>query len=172
MNSAPAGGVPRIAPVGLADLPVLAALHAACFPDDPWSQQAIADVLAMPGACGWLAYRAEDGEPAAFLLALFLVPEVEILSIGVAPESRRRGLARRLIELVVDLARRRGAREVLLEVAEDNKAAQRLYAQTGFESIGRRPNYYKRGDVTGAVAALSLRLRLEAEHENKASGIA
>ncbi|HEY0525646.1 MAG TPA: GNAT family N-acetyltransferase [Stellaceae bacterium] len=159
----------RVAQVGVADLPVVAALHAACFPEDPWSPQAVADVLAMPGASGWLAYGA-DGMPAAFLLALSLVPEVEILSIGVAPVARRRGLARRLIELLVELARQRGAREVLLEVAEDNAAARRLYAQAGFEPIGRRPNYYKRGD--DAVAALSLRLILGSGRENKASGTA
>jgi ribosomal-protein-alanine N-acetyltransferase len=160
-------GDAHVAPIGIADLPVVAALHAACFPDDPWSPQAIADVLAMPGASGCLAY-CRDGTPAAFLLALSLVPEVEILSIGVAPGARRRGLARRLIESLAELARRRGAREVHLEVAEDNRAARQLYAQAGFEPVGRRPNYYKRGD--GAVAALSLRLILDSEYENKPHG--
>ena len=37
--------------------------------------------------------------------------------------------------------------EVLLEVREDNEAAQRLYAGEGFTVLGRRRGYYEQGRV-------------------------
>ncbi len=43
-----------------------------------------------------------------------------------------------------------------LEVAEDNHAAQALYAATGFDRVGRRPGY-DRQPGGAAVAALVLR---------------
>jgi len=48
-----------------------------------------------------------------------------------------------------------GARRVFLEVAEDNWAARRLYAALGFAPVGRRRNYYRRGQ--DFVAALTMR---------------
>ena len=48
-----------------------------------------------------------------------------------------------------------GTRRIFLEVAEDNWAARRLYAAIGFAPVGRRRNYYRRGQ--GFVAALTMR---------------
>ena len=41
--------------IAAGDAAVLAALHGECFPDDPWDEQAVHEVLAMPGAFGFLA---------------------------------------------------------------------------------------------------------------------
>jgi ribosomal protein S18 acetylase RimI-like enzyme len=54
--------------------------------------------------------------------------------IGVVPAARRRGLARALMEAVLDAARERGLSEVRLEVLEQNEAAYRLYDALGFET--------------------------------------
>ncbi len=61
--------------------------------------------------------------------------ELEILNIAVAPEARRRGIATALIESL-------DAPVVFLEVRESNTPAQRLYKQLGFQTVGRRENYY------------------------------
>jgi ribosomal-protein-alanine N-acetyltransferase len=63
-----------------------------------------------------------------------------------------------LLAALVDEARRRGARALFLEVADDNTAARRLYAARGFVQVGRRANYYRR--AAGLVDALVLRLLL------------
>lgn len=58
---------------------------------------------------------------------------VYISSMAVRTAWRGRGLARRLLEEVVDDGRRRGLEEVLLHVDEENEAALKLYLSSGFE---------------------------------------
>jgi ribosomal-protein-alanine N-acetyltransferase len=141
--------------VSASDSDVLAALHGECFPDDPWGPQAVAEVLAMPGAFGFLAVELPAETPSGFLLALALPEECEILALGVRPASRRRGIAASLLAGL--LAAMNGAgRAVLLEVAEDNAAALGLYGGAGFAKVGCRPAYYRRG-AARTVAALQLR---------------
>jgi [ribosomal protein S18]-alanine N-acetyltransferase len=140
----------RVDSVGPFDLQVLAILHAACF-DDRWDEPAIAALLAMPGAFGLLASAV--GLPAGFLLARVAADEAEILSIGVAPDRRRRGVGGHLLERALDCAAGGGGVRVLLEVAEDNIAARAFYLRYGFAVVGRRSGYYRRA-AGSPVAAL------------------
>ena len=146
-------------PIGPFDLDVIAGLHAACF-EEAWGVKAIAELLATPGAFGLLSAvpGPEGPSPAGFLLARVTLDDCEILSIGVAPGHRRRGMARALMERAQRLATGSGARRMFLEVAEDNWGARRLYAGLGFAPVGVRPNYYRRG--VGSVAALTMRRAL------------
>jgi len=140
--------------VGTADIPMVAALHGECFPEDPWNEAAITEVLAMPGAFGFLAASGE--EPVGFLLALDLGVECEIVALGVRPAARRRGHAVRLLARFIEVAADRPAR---LEVAEDNSAALALYRGAGFRPAGRRPAYYRRPNGTAVGALLLNRLQ-------------
>ena len=56
--------------------------------------------------------------------------------LAVAPEARRRGAARALLDAAADEARRRGARRLTLRVLGPNTAARRLYAASGFVEEG------------------------------------
>jgi [ribosomal protein S18]-alanine N-acetyltransferase len=136
----------------------LSIMHSACFPDDPWSAGALARLIALTGSFGWLAW--EDDEPVGFVLVRDLGNECEVLSIGVLPRWRRRGLAQALLRAVVSEARRRRLPSVVLEVAIDNDAAAALYAGLGFFKVGRRPRYYRRPD--GRADAFVLRLGVSA----------
>jgi ribosomal-protein-alanine N-acetyltransferase len=138
--------------VGAADISLLAALHGACFPEEPWSEKAVAEALAMPGAFGLALHEGRNDPAMGFLLALDLGAECELLALGVHPAARRRGNARRLL---ADLLTIVAERPLHLEVAEGNAAALALYRGAGFEITGRRADYYRRGG--GAVAALVLR---------------
>jgi ribosomal-protein-alanine N-acetyltransferase len=133
------------------DLKCAAALHAGCF-DDAWSAASIAAVLAMPGSFGLLSITSEA--PSGFLLARIAADEAEIISLGVLPAYRRRGVARRLLESAASRAADSGARRLFLEVAADNPAARGLYLREGFAQVGRRACYYRR--AAGAVDALIL----------------
>lgn len=146
----------RIEPIPEMAMEALAILHCACFPDDPWEAGALARVMALSGGFGWLAF--EDEEPAGFILVRDLGNECEVLSLGVAPRWRRRGIARDLLRAAVEEASRRDLPSVVLEVAIDNDAATDLYSAAGFVAVGRRPRYYKRPD--GRVDAMILRLAL------------
>lgn len=58
----------------------------------------------------------------------------------VAPQARRSGAARRLIEAAAQFARANGAASMSLSTAVDNAAAQRLYESLGWE---RDASYYE-----------------------------
>jgi ribosomal-protein-alanine N-acetyltransferase len=129
----------------------LASLHARCFGTPrPWSAGEFAALLADP-----LAFLLVEGD-AGFLLGRAMAGEAELLTLAVAPEARRRGLGKVLVARFLYQARLRAADTAFLEVADDNAAARALYAQAGFEEVGRRRGYYHRPDGQ-AVDALVLR---------------
>ncbi|HEY9536300.1 MAG TPA: ribosomal-protein-alanine acetyltransferase, partial [Kiloniellaceae bacterium] len=54
-------------------------------------------------------------------------------------------------------AARRGARRLLLEVAEPNAGARAFYRGEGFDEIGRRRNYYRMPGGAPADAVICAR---------------
>lgn len=66
--------------------------------------------------------------------------EIEIISVWVAPEARRGGLATALVAALVSWARQQEVARVALDVREDNINAIDLYRQCGFVDVGRSPN--------------------------------
>jgi ribosomal-protein-alanine N-acetyltransferase len=75
----------------------------------------------------------------------------EILTVGVVPQARRQGIGGRLLAILLDEARRRGAVEAFLEVRVDNAAAQQLYERARFVRVGIRRGYYAGGRVDAVV---------------------
>lgn len=140
-------------PVGLAHTAVLVALYGQCF-DDPWSTESMAAVLNSPGCFAFIA-RSPSGPPGGFALARLAGDEVELISLGVLPGERRRGIGGILLGAVMERALGAQARRVVLEVAETNDAARGLYLAYGFVAVGRRPDYYQRANSV-PVAALTM----------------
>ena len=138
----------RLREVELGDLSRLARLHAQCFPEDRWDARALAELLAMSGASGHLVEESSKTLPLGLILDLMAGDTAEILTLGVAPSSRRQGIARMLLDDLAARARTAGAKQVTLEVAADNLPARRLYERGGFVETGRRPGYYRRGPRT------------------------
>jgi ribosomal protein S18 acetylase RimI-like enzyme len=60
----------------------------------------------------------------------------EVVSVWVAPEARRRGVARRLMEAAAEWAAARGTRRQRLWVTATNHRAQALYLDTGYATTG------------------------------------
>ncbi len=120
---------------------VLAEIHATAFPlGEKWSEGAFATHLALPGVFGCIA------EPGGMILARVAADEAEVLTLAVAPEARRRGMGRALLQAAETEAAHRGATAMFLEVAANNRPAQALYAAAGYTEIGRRCRYYPNGD--------------------------
>jgi ribosomal-protein-alanine N-acetyltransferase len=112
---------------------------------------------------GWDAYRAELSKPeAVMLVARKSVPdpstgrrlsgyiaarinadEVHINNIGVWPDSRRQGVGGALLGAALEVARRCGALEAVLEVRAGNLSALRMYERFGFAVVGVRRRYYR-----------------------------
>ncbi|QDU67482.1 GNAT family N-acetyltransferase [Engelhardtia mirabilis] len=61
-----------------------------------------------------------------------------LYSMWVEASARGRGVGDRLVEAVVDWARRRGCSRLLLDVGDDNGPAIGLYLRHGFAPTGRR----------------------------------
>jgi len=130
------------------DVALLAALHAASFPD-AWSVAFIRDLLDSPGVFSLVA----DG---GFILARVAGGEAEILTLAVAPEERRRGTGWALVREAASYAHRLGATMLFLEVAADNEPALKLYVGLGFAPVGLRKAYYQGKDAQILKASLPL----------------
>lgn len=136
---------------------VAALVHAACFDADrerAWTADEFASLLATPGCFGVLL--ADSGQPVGIAVSRMAADEAEILTIGVAPAARRRRGGLLLLSLLERHCARRGARQLFLEVAEDNPAARRLYEKCGFVLAGRRESYFTNKN-RDRIAALVMR---------------
>ena len=147
-----ADAVEELRPV---DIGPLARLHARCF-FDAWGVSMLRQVMAMPGAFGLVARWGGHGAMIGFALSRVVADECELLSLGVSPEHRDRGVGRILLEATIDRCRAMGAQRFFLEVAEDNEPAIRLYHSFGLVPVGRRPEYYENADGS-RTAALTMR---------------
>lgn len=126
----------------------LAALHRGCF-DRPWAAESFATLLA-PDWRVALAARGADGAIAeldGFIMVQHVADEAEILTLAVAHQARRTGLATRLLSAASLWLAARGVQHWHLEVAADNHPALALYRRFGFVETGRRPAYYENVDA-------------------------
>jgi len=114
-----------------ADLPAVAAIQQACPEAARWPVEDYLDQEFLVAIVG--------NSIAGFLVCRTVAPgEKEILNLAVAPDFRRHGVARALLNAA--LSAFRGA--VFLEVRESNRTAQEFYNAMHFEAVSRRPNYY------------------------------
>ncbi len=65
-----------------------------------------------------------------------------LYSLAIDPAWRRRGLARKLLDHCISLAKKMGAYAVVLQVGRRNIAAIKLYESAGFRCAGDLPDYY------------------------------
>ncbi|WP_111412845.1 GNAT family N-acetyltransferase [Billgrantia lactosivorans] len=122
----------------LADLDRLAALEG-CQPRH-WSRGQLEAAL-LDSECR--VWGAELGERLVGHAVIARLPyAAELQAMLVAPDMRRRGLAARLLEAVVEQSRQWGSERLLLEVRAGNVPAIALYRRAGFGEDGRRRGYY------------------------------
>lgn len=139
-----------------ADLDALLPYEDVMFGSEAWSRQSYEDELADTELRDYLVATGEDGSLLGSGGVLTIAETSQILTVGVLPPARRRGIGRLLVRALVDIARRRGAEEVLLEVRIDNEAARTLYEAEGFAVLGVRRGYYDRGRVDAVTMRLGL----------------
>lgn len=140
-------------PLDAAHAGEVAALEREIMGTDAWSEALVKDELPRPDRVWWAAYTddalggASAGQTLVGYAGGWIVDgQVQILKVGVAPEARRRGIARELLARVAADARDLGAQECSLEVRAANAGAQALYEALGFHALGTRPRYYSDGE--------------------------
>jgi ribosomal-protein-alanine N-acetyltransferase len=145
-----------IVPMTAAHVDALLPYERAMFGPESWTASGYRAELADTRHRRYLAIEGADGQLLGWGGVRVLGEEAEILTVGVIPAARRRGLAVRLLTALLEQARRLGARELFLEVREDNAAARALYRREGFVEVGIRRGYYENGRVDAVVMSRRL----------------
>ena len=123
------------------DLDEVLAIERASF-TMPWSRGAfLYEMQQNRVARCWVA-REDDNHVAGYLCLWEVADEVHITNVAVRPNARRQGIARSLLSSVLDNARARAFKIVVLEVRPSNHHALTLYESFGFRVVGRRHGYY------------------------------
>ena len=122
------------------DLDAVLAIERASF-SMPWSRGAFLYEIQQNRVARCWVMR-DEGEVVGYLCLWEVADEVHITNIAVRPDRRRRGLARTLLGGLLDEARQRHLRQVVLEVRPSNTEARTLYESFGFRVVGRRRGYY------------------------------
>lgn len=120
-----------------ADLPGVLAIERRSFPA-PWSLAMFVLELSKPsGVC--LAAEGPDGL-VGYLVCSRYADVWHLMNVAVDPRARRRGLASRMIDELLESAGR--SERFTLEVRISNAGAIRMYEDLGFRPAGRRLRYY------------------------------
>ncbi len=127
-----------------ADARILASLHRQIFPK-PWQTVSFQRLLSVSGTVCLGATTPGDGALAGFAIIRRAADEAEILTLGVTPTYRRRGVGRALVNAISASVSATGCIRIFLEVGADNPAARTLYEAMGYRRTGRRAGYYRRG---------------------------
>ena len=105
----------------------------------PWTHGNFNDALNSNSVCK--VY--ENGEEMlGYVVLLPAVDEMQLLNISIVAAHQRKGLGRKLLGEVMEIARGMNMRRMLLEVRTSNVAALGLYRDAGFREIGLRRGYY------------------------------
>ncbi len=74
------------------------------------------------------------------------VDSMDINSVFVFPNARRKGVGEKLLSAVIDVAKEKKLDKIFLEVRETNAPAINLYQKAGFTKTGVRKKYYSDGE--------------------------
>ena len=127
------------------DLEQILEIEKASYPA-PWGQEAFACEFSKQASGMNIFLAADDAETgklAGYIAGNVITDYVHILNLAVAPEFRKRGLARSFMARTEQEAVKRGIGAITLEVREKNESALNLYRKMGYEPRGRRPKYYE-----------------------------
>jgi len=105
----------------------------------PWTRGNFGDSLRAGYDCR--TWRLE-GALIGYFILMVAAGEAHLLNLSIAARHQRSGHGSTLLREALELARRRGARSLFLEVRPSNFAAQALYVRFGLHRAGVRRGYY------------------------------
>lgn len=122
----------------------------------PWSHGVFRDCLLAGYHCIVIL---RDSTVVGYAILSVAAGDAHILNVCVDPHFRQLGYGERLLDEVLDRARRAEVREIFLEVRPSNEKAILLYRKKGFREIAKRPAYYQASDGREDAAVFSKQLR-------------
>lgn len=130
----------QIEPISRAHLDAVAAIEAVSFAE-PWSARAL-ELLLGDAAVGVVGLD-ENGCVVAYGGMLLAPDEGQITNIAVLPKAKRQGYGLAVMQALEREAVDRGLLQIALEVRASNEAAVALYEGLGYETVGKRRNFYR-----------------------------
>ena len=127
------------------DLPVFVSLDKELFPYSPWSASQYKEEFSSPTRHFVVAIDAEQN---IIGYAGVFAPggaEADVLTVGVIPAQRGKGIARQLMAMITDWATAQGSIAMMLEVKVDNFQAIGLYESLGYSKLNIRKDYFGAG---------------------------
>jgi [ribosomal protein S18]-alanine N-acetyltransferase len=126
--------------LGYADLPQVIAVERRAFPT-PWSLAMFVLELSKPSGVCLAAMDADAGKLVGYLICSRYDLVWHLMNIAVDPACRRRGIARAMLEALLERAGQ--GEQYTLEVRTSNAPAITLYERFGFRPAGTRRRYYR-----------------------------
>lgn len=105
-----------------------------------WGECGFKAELTQTCSCIWCAEEADN--IIGFAAARFAVDTAEILNVAVHAQHVHLGIAKQLMEQLLNDLKQRGVKYVSLEVAQDNVPACALYRRVGFAEVNVRKDFY------------------------------
>lgn len=133
------GATIAIVPFALEDLDAMMVIEECSF-TAPWSRQSYEELSRLDNVAIWVAK--DRGELIGYMLLQRVADEMELHTFAVAPERRRKGIGRMLLDHMCAEARRQGVAHIYLQVRPSNMPARQLYDAFGFEPVALRRHYY------------------------------
>jgi len=127
------------------DLPVFVSLDKELFPYSPWSASQYKEEFSSPTR--YFVVAIDEQQSIVGYAGVFAPGEAEadILTVGVVPEQRGKGIAKALMAQITDWAKSQGTTAMMLEVKVDNVEAIGLYQSLGYSQLNVRKNYFGPG---------------------------
>ena len=137
------------------DLAVFASLDKELFPYSPWSASQYKEEFSSPTR--HFVVAVDEAQNIIGYAGVFAPggAEADVLTVGVIPSQRGKGIARQLMALITDWAKQQGSIAMMLEVKVDNSEAIGLYESLGYSKLNVRKDYFGAG-----LDALVMRLDL------------
>lgn len=121
------------------DIPSIAEIERSCF-SSPWSEDSIKSSFDNSSNHFYIAEI--DGIISGYIGLSVVLDEGYILNVAVLPDHRRKGIAKALLNEIINIYEK-DLKFLTLEVRPSNTAAIGLYEGFGFERVGSRKNYYR-----------------------------
>ena len=131
------------------DLPEVQATLETASEAAAWSAEGLTGIYEQHTSCFLLARQ--DEQIVGVISGREIMDQGEILNLAVIPKYRRQGVARMLVQALLEVFRREHVVEVFLEVRESNGTAIAFYESLGFGEVGRRPRYYQNPEEAALV---------------------
>lgn len=122
------------------DADAITAIEEKCFGVNAWSRSSIEDFI--ENGFSHVVAAELDGEIVGYAGVFVICGEAEVTNVAVLPEKRRLGIARRMMEKMIETAVSLDSELMMLEVREGNVPARTLYESLGFTPVGKRRGYY------------------------------